>query len=264
MPRHSPWVMSIKHPLTLLRGAVDKGLVSSVYALVNDLVTNRDPKLLYHTEDVEGKIKTTRIEKIVDLGKPCVDKLFEQVHDVVEREQEDKFTLLKEKVNFKHKGGGTYLAHQDTPAFRPWGSQHVSVLIPFTEYTKESGGLEIATNPWDFTNKAVPMDELAELSYCVVQAEPGDLLLFDGWVPHRSGPNLLGVPRVGWYITFGLDNELGPEAREEYYNEKAKGIDGMSLNQKDYTGRLIPPYNPRFAEEEEVCLLAPGIVGYAS
>jgi len=169
----------------------------------------------------------------VDLG-GVVDDVREQAQSLAETVCGRKLKLFKDKVNTKNPsaaGGGHFLAHQDTPAFVPYGDWHVSVLVPVTPFTKANGTLEFARGL-----PPTPMEDLAKLEYTAVEVDPGDAVVFGGLVPHRSGPNTTDAARVGILYTF-VDAAADVD-RDHYYAAKAAGITGMSLHQVDFTGTL--------------------------
>ena len=49
-------------------------------------------------------------------------------------------------------------------------------------------------------------------------AEPGDIIVFDAWVPHRSGPNRTDGPRRSYYLTFNPAS--AGDRRAAYYARK--------------------------------------------
>jgi hypothetical protein len=133
--------------------------------------------------------------------------------------------LFKDKINFKLPGGGGFAPHQDAPAYVDFGVEHhLTVMVPVDAFTAENGCLEMAVdacarrflpqNP-DGTLRAGVMEEL------VVQpilAEPGDVIVFDAWVPHRSGPNRSVAPRRSFYLTY---NPISAgDRRAAYYARK--------------------------------------------
>ena len=54
--------------------------------------------------------------------------------------------------------------------------------------------------------------------------ECGDIVLFNSYIPHRSGPNLLKEPRKAIYLTYNSSED--GYLRDEYYINKAY-MDGM-------------------------------------
>lgn len=133
--------------------------------------------------------------------------------------------LYKEKINFKLPGGAGFSAHQDAPAFTTFGhSYHVTVMISVDPATKENGCLEVVDG---FGNAGLlpqaPDGTLdpawsARQTWKPIEMQPGDVLLFDSYVPHRSGPNRTDTPRRALYITYNRKS-LGSH-REAYFANK--------------------------------------------
>src|SRR5262249_18176352 len=133
--------------------------------------------------------------------------------------------LFKDKINFKLPGGAGFGDHQDAPAYVDFGVRHhLTVMVPVDAFTRENGCLEMACeaaerilrpqNP-DGTLQPEVMAALEVESLC---AEPGDVIVFDAWVPHRSGPNRSHGPRRSYYLTF--NPRSAGDHRAEYYERK--------------------------------------------
>eukprot|EP00038_Savillea_parva_P007539 m.170864 g.170864 ORF g.170864 m.170864 type:complete len:242 (+) comp13300_c0_seq1:51-776(+) len=215
------------------RGAMDKAMTDLVSEAVEDVTTKTQDKILVHKEKLpDGSVVPARIERFCIIPGPLADAT-EAARKVAEKVTGRSLRTFKDKINFKYPGGGTFMPHQDSPAYYPHGDWHVSVLVPLTPFTGSNGTLEVApTLP-----KAVPMEELKAIQYTPVMLEVGDMLVFDGLVPHQSGHNTTQSPRIGMYLTY--TDEAAGDVSGEYYAAKAKGIQGMSLNQVDFTGNLV-------------------------
>jgi hypothetical protein len=133
--------------------------------------------------------------------------------------------LFKDKINFKLPGGAGFAPHQDAPAYVDFGVEHhLTVMVPVDGFTTDNGCLEMAVgaaervfrpqNP-DGTLRAGVMEALAVEP---VLAEPGDIIVFDAWVPHRSGPNRTAGPRRSYYLTFNPAS--AGDRRADYYARK--------------------------------------------
>src|SRR5262245_31132200 len=137
--------------------------------------------------------------------------------------------LFKEKLNFKLPGGGGFAPHQDAPAFTSFGqTYHVTLLLGADRMTPENGCLEMVDG---FTEpRLLPQAEDGTLRSDVVEAlawrplplAPGDLVLFDSYVPHRSGPNRAEEPRRALYVTWNRASE--GDRREAYFALKRRGF----------------------------------------
>jgi len=133
--------------------------------------------------------------------------------------------LFKDKINFKLPGGAGFAPHQDAPAYVDFGvHHHLTVMAPVDAFTPENGCLELARdasaraylpqNP-DGTLRA---DVMTGLDVVPVLAEPGDVIVFDAWVPHRSGSNRTARPRRSYYVTFNPAS--AGDRRAAYYARK--------------------------------------------
>jgi ectoine hydroxylase-related dioxygenase (phytanoyl-CoA dioxygenase family) len=231
----------------VLRSVVSPQLLTAALAQANELVKDfkaqKAPKnLLLHEERISatGVVAPTRIERFTEFP-GALQEVCSAVTSMTEKVTERKLIILKDKLNFKYPGAGFFLPHQDTPAFQPFGSWHVSVLVPLTAFTEDNGALEVSDRI-----PLRPIESLAGLDYRPVLMEAGDILVFDGFVPHRSGANITRKPRAGIYLTF-VDASVGNQ-REAYYATKAEALTpekGMSLNQIDFTGNLVLPAPPK-------------------
>jgi len=133
--------------------------------------------------------------------------------------------LYKEKINYKLSGGEGFAPHQDVSAgWWMYGqSLHISVLVCIDEANAENGCLEVTHGdhrrgligePW----KELPSDFTAGATWVAAPTKPGDVLFFDSFVPHRSGPNLTTRPRRVLYATYAKAAE--GDFRDRYYADK--------------------------------------------
>jgi ectoine hydroxylase-related dioxygenase (phytanoyl-CoA dioxygenase family) len=133
--------------------------------------------------------------------------------------------LFKEKINFKLPGGNGFLPHQDAPAFTSFGQKfHITLMVSIDASNPENGCLQMAPAMHDkgmlpTAPDATVDSEYAEtLNWEYVETEPGDIVLFDSYIPHKSDANVSDRPRRALYITYNRTSE--GNYREEYYKEK--------------------------------------------
>jgi hypothetical protein len=132
--------------------------------------------------------------------------------------------LFKDKINFKLAGAAGFGAHQDAQAgWEAYASLHITAMVTIDPATLENGCLEIAAG--HHTRGLVgrmwePLDpaETKGMSFVPCVCEPGDVVFFDSYTPHRSGPNLSSGPRWVLYITYNKRAEGDHCAR--YYCDK--------------------------------------------
>jgi hypothetical protein len=220
----------------LHRHCIDPALVERARheAISWGMLPPRNSGIVLYEEVVKDQKMPARIEGVAETT-GALGELARQAKARAEEATDRKLALFKDKINFKHPGGGHFVAHQDSPAYYPHGTWHVSVLVPLVPFTEANGALEIAVSP---RVPVSPMEELEKLVYSPAPVYPGDCLIFDGLTPHRSGPNHTNSPRIGLYMTFVHESEA--DARRTYHEAKAGGTDGLSLGQVDFTGNLVP------------------------
>jgi 2-aminoethylphosphonate dioxygenase len=133
--------------------------------------------------------------------------------------------LFKEKINFKMPGGAGFKAHQDQQAgWSTYAPLFITALVGIDASTLENGCLEVAPG-WHrqglLGEEWKPLDDarIAEVGLKPVPTGPGDVLLFDSYVPHASAENMTGAARRILYLTYNrLSNG---DHREAYYRDKS-------------------------------------------
>lgn len=177
---------------------------------------------MHHFEQTPGGAVIARTERFADVHEGLGSFLRNDVAELVEAVVGEPVALFKEKVNYKYPGGAGFAAHQDARAYR-FASWHVSVMVPLDPATVDSGCLWFADNPGSGLLEADDRGRIAEhvadrLEWYPVSVEPGDLVVFDSAVPHRSGTNTSDHPRRAMYLTYTAlaDGDF----RERYYADK--------------------------------------------
>lgn len=168
--------------------------------------------------------------------------------------------LYKEKVNYKLPGGGGFAPHQDAAAYR-FVDHHISVMVPVDDATEASGCLYFAPG---YTAGRLRTDErgriteevAAALDWRPVEASAGDLVLFDSYAPHHSGPNTTDRPRRALYLTYNAAS--AGDLRAAYYADKQAELaergatfDGERVRisiSDDFLGRPAEPATVRLGQ----------------
>jgi hypothetical protein len=130
--------------------------------------------------------------------------------------------LFKDKINFKLPGGGGFAAHQDVQAgWDDYAELHLTMLIGIDRATPENGCLEIAPGRHRegmLGERWSPLVEDGATAYRSIPTEPGDVLFFDSFVPHRSHPNRTSIQRRVLYVTYNAAS--AGDSRGQYYADK--------------------------------------------
>ena len=134
--------------------------------------------------------------------------------------------LFKDKINFKMSGAGGFEPHQDVQAgWSRYAGLHITALVTIDRATIDNGCLEIATNfsGHDLLgNDWTPLteDDLANVVFRTIEAEPGDAVFFDSYIPHQSAPNRSDSARRVLYYTYNKLSE-GDQLAQYYADKRA-------------------------------------------
>lgn len=208
----------------VLRGALSADQVAQVTAWVEqvDAWARVDGPGMHHFEQTSQGPALARSEDWVPHHPAlarfvCDDAVIRWVGELLG----EPAVLYKEKINHKHPGGAGFAPHQDAPAYR-FVDHHISVMVPVDPATQRSGGLSFARG---FEQGRMPetrgrLDDsvVAALAWQPVDAQPGDVVLFDSYAPHRSGTNHSDRARRTLYLTYNAAS--AGDLRERYYADK--------------------------------------------
>jgi len=137
-------------------------------------------------------------------------------------------TLFKDKINFKLPGGGGFEAHQDAQAgWNRYADYFVTAAVAIDRATLANGCLELAH--WKHRHELIgplwqPLtdEHLGDIPFEPLPMEPGDAVLFDSYLPHRSAPNTSDSARRVLYITYNKSS--AGDHRERYYADKRESF----------------------------------------
>ena len=185
-------------------------------------------KWMHHYESTEEGTRLSRSENFVPYHTNLKDIVTNgKVIDVVSELMSEPAILYKEKVNYKYPGGGGYAAHQDAPAYE-FIDYHITCLISVDDATTENGCLYFA--PGRHREGFIALDDngcispnvAKSLNWVSVPTEPGDILLFGSYIPHKSPQNLTNEPRRIIYLTYNAKSQ--GDWREKYYADKREAF----------------------------------------
>lgn len=124
----------------------------------------------------------------------------------------EECVLFKEKVNYKMAGGDGFEAHQDAQAgWNTYARYFVTVAVSIDATTPENGCLEVAPGIHrdEIAREWEPLtdQDLEGVTFQPCPTEPGDVVIFDSYVPHRSEPNRTGKDRRVYFATYNRLSE---------------------------------------------------------
>lgn len=213
----------------VVRGVYDADQMSEITRWVNDIqqwpeTAGRHMMYFENSLAQPSERVLNRVENFVPYHAPMASLFDEDLKSACSRLYGEEAVLFKEKINFKLPGGGGFEAHQDAQAgWEAYAGLFITATVIVDPATVENGCLELAH--WDHRAALVgdlwePLEgrQLDGVEFVPYPGEPGDVLFFDSYLPHRSAPNLTGDPRRVLYVTYNKASE--GDHREQYYADK--------------------------------------------
>lgn len=141
----------------------------------------------------------------------------------------EEAVLYKEKINFKMPGADGFKPHQDHAAgwWLHGQTAHLSTLICIDPATEANGALALVRGEhkkglfggeWE----EIPADECKRMKWELVPTACGDVVFFDSYTPHKSGPNPSPTTRRVLYNTYAKASE--GDHRLQYYIDKTANL----------------------------------------
>lgn len=218
----------------VLKGFFDKAVMDKVSTCLDELrdkwpAKGREAKY-YERSSITGENILVRIENVLGEHNPELTKLLVTPKTIacLTKLLGEPPVLFKEKINYKPPGCRPDKLHQDQAA--GWNSYcdfFVSMGIVVDENRKENAALsfmrsgnyerKLMTPEWrPLTEDGPPYSP--EDEYMLLEADPGDVIFFDSYVPHGSPANTGDRSRRNMFLTFnkGSDGDM----RARYYKEK--------------------------------------------
>jgi hypothetical protein len=180
----------------------------------------------YYERPRGGERMLARVENFLPFH-PGLDALFRagRIPALLADLLGDAPVVFKDKINMKLPGGQPFTPHQDAPAYVDFDvDYHATVMLPVDVFTPENGCLEIAVEATQDTilpqnpDGSMRPDQVARFTYTPLLAVPGDLIVFDSYVPHHSGTNRSAGPRRSYYVTY--NRAADGDHRAEYFARK--------------------------------------------
>jgi len=136
--------------------------------------------------------------------------------------------LFKDKINFKLPGGDGFKPHQDQQAgWSAYADLFITAMVSIDPTTAENGCLELCAGQHTqglLGSEWTPLTDadMQRLEARSVPTEPGDVVFFDSYTPHASGPNLTAERRRVLYITY--NRRSAGDHLVQYYADKRKSF----------------------------------------
>lgn len=187
---------------------------------------SRDKWMVYLDQLSSGDLRLNRIENFLPWSE-LLSNLFSsnRLGAAASQLLGEPAIVFKDKINFKQPGGDGFLPHQDAQAgWDEFGhSTHLSVAVAIDKCTAENGALEFVPGRHlegllGPVGSELPADFVDDSNWQLIEANPGSVIFFDSYAPHRSAPNHSDSQRRLVYITYCLERE--GDFRLDYFDRK--------------------------------------------
>jgi ectoine hydroxylase-related dioxygenase (phytanoyl-CoA dioxygenase family) len=217
----------------ILRGVFDEDEVASLASEAETLLTRKE---LMNTQNIRcrwqnhvetGECTFDCFDPVIDIGPVC--RYFardERILQPLRQIYDDEAHLFKDKLIFKMPGMTGYAMHHDFISWKSFPESFVTVIVAIDPTDAENGATEVFSG---YHAKGYLSDrdgEYHELSLekvdlsrgTVLDLAPGDVAIFSGFTPHRSGPNNSKRWRRQLYFSYNAGRD-GGEQRDAHYRE---------------------------------------------
>jgi ectoine hydroxylase-related dioxygenase (phytanoyl-CoA dioxygenase family) len=175
-----------------------------------------------YAEQIADRVAVCRTENVSACHAGVAELVDGDLRGIATQALGEPASAFKDKINYKHPGGGGFRPHQDRRAY-PGVAQVLSILVAIDECTTESGCLWLAGG----VDEVLPTDDrgvvrddvVASLRWEPAELAAGDAVLLDGLAPHYSEANRGDRPRRVLVASYAPARE--GYSRELYYSARA-------------------------------------------
>ncbi|MDP6388778.1 MAG: phytanoyl-CoA dioxygenase family protein [Alphaproteobacteria bacterium] len=218
----------------VLKGFFDKAVMDKVSSYLDGLRDKQPDEFeeakYYETSPITGENILVRIENVLgDHNAGLADILLApKAIECLTQLMGEPPVLFKEKINYKLPGCRADKLHQDQAAgWNRYCDFFITMAIVVDENRKDNAALsfmtsgnyerELMTEEWQpLTEDDPPYSP--EDEYTLLEADPGDIIFFDAYVPHGSPPNTSNRSRRNIFLTFNRQSD--GDMRATYYADK--------------------------------------------
>jgi 2-aminoethylphosphonate dioxygenase len=166
-------------------------------------------------------------DPVIDIGP--VSRYFaydRRIFDVLRTIYDDEPFLFKDKLIFKPPGAAGYQLHQDYIGWKEFPGSFITVIVAIDPTGAENGATEVFPgyhkqgylSPKDGDYHHLPLEAIDESRGKILDLAPGDIAMFGGFTPHRSGPNRSHKWRRQLYLSYNAGRD-GGDQRDAHYRQ---------------------------------------------
>ncbi|QDU92823.1 phytanoyl-CoA dioxygenase family protein [Lignipirellula cremea] len=192
-----------------------------------ELVDTQNIRCRWQDHAETGECRFDCFDPVIDIGPVCRyfahDPRLQNLLQAIYREEP---RLFKDKLIFKPPGATGYALHQDYIGWKEFPQSFVTVIIPIDATSAENGATEVFPgyhqqgylSPADGEYHQLPPETVDASTGVLLEMGPGDVALFSGFTPHRSGANQGSQARRQLYLSYNAASD-GGDQRDAHYRQ---------------------------------------------
>ncbi len=217
----------------IVRGVIPASEVEALAAEASrllgrtELIDSDNIRCRWQNHFETGECRFDCFDPVIDLSPVCAqiarsERLLRLVGDLYG----EPACLFKDKLIFKPPGAKGYDLHQDYISWKSFPTSFVTLIVAIDSADAQSGATEVfsgyhqqgSMTAKDGLYHRLPEDAVDPARGKTLDLNPGDVAIFSGYTPHRSGPNRSGQWRRLLYLSYNALHD-GGDQREAHYAE---------------------------------------------
>ena len=203
-----------KNGFVLIKDYLTKNEADSFVKYINDIQSwnaQKNKWMIYYETNQSGRKQKSRIENFIKYHEHFKAFTYNKINPIVTYVNNENMVLFKEKINLKEPGGNGFKAHQDYPAWSDFPPKFFCTAALFANSSNSNNGcLEFSAFdnkkgllPFDISKGGHINDDISnKLEWESIETTPRDIVIFDSFVPHKSGDNNSLEERRNVYLTY--------------------------------------------------------------
>jgi hypothetical protein len=190
-----------------------------------DLIDSDNIRCRWQNDVDTGECRLDCFDPVTDLS-PTIDRVARdaRILDIVADLYGEPGHLFKDKLIFKSPGALGYNLHQDYISWKAFPTSFLTAIVAIDPADATNGATEVFSGyhqqgcltTKDGNYHQLPDDAVDPGRGTVLELEPGDLAIFGGYTPHRSGPNRSDRWRRLLYLSYNAHSDGGDQRTAHY------------------------------------------------
>jgi len=190
-----------------------------------DLIDQDNVRCRWQNDADTGECRFDCFDPVIDLSAVCERIARDpRLLEIVGLFYGEPACLFKDKLIFKAPGTLGYDLHQDYISWKSFPTTFVTAIVAIDPADANSGATEVfpgyhvrgCLTPEDGMYHTLGGDAIDLSSGVVLDLAPGDVAVFSGYTPHRSGPNRSAHWRRLLYLSYNALGDGGDQRGRHY------------------------------------------------